>query len=134
MSTAKTPVAAANTPVVVKNENAAIDYLITTERSRPVLALNDKGELVVCCKTTAKKHGWEVQGRMYVRVRSSKKAVINEEGKLASKPAKLPSLAEMTRAPRKADARADERRANERRTSMKAKLQADADVNTLLGL
>ena len=40
-------------------------------RSRPVVAINELGELVVCCKTTAKKHGWEVQGKLYVRVRSS---------------------------------------------------------------
>jgi hypothetical protein len=85
---AKTPVAAttsAKTPVVVTNEDGVVNFLITNEnRSRPVVAINEEGKLVICCKTTAKKHGWEVQGKLYVRTRSGKSAAINTKGELVA--------------------------------------------------
>lgn len=61
-------------PTVVEDEAAALDYAYDTAvgRSRPVVAINEEGELVVCCKSTAKKHGWELQGKLYARVRTSK--------------------------------------------------------------
>lgn len=65
---------AAKQPTVVEDEAAALDYAYDTAvgRSRPVVAINEEGELVVCCKSTAKKHGWELQGKLYARVRTSK--------------------------------------------------------------
>jgi len=61
-------------PTVVADETAALDYAYAAAvgRSRPVVAINEEGELVVCCKSTAKKHGWEIQGKLYARVRSGK--------------------------------------------------------------
>ena len=58
-------------PTIVANVTAAMDHVAAdTTRSRPVVAINQDGKLVVCCKTTAKKHGWEVQGKLYARTRS----------------------------------------------------------------
>jgi hypothetical protein len=37
------------------------------QRRRPVLAINDDGDLVVCCRATARTHGWEVQGSLHTR-------------------------------------------------------------------
>lgn len=66
-------VAASKVPTVVANETEALDYALdlAVGRTRPIVALNDDGELVVCCKATAKKHGWEIQGRLFARVRAS---------------------------------------------------------------
>lgn len=36
-------------------------------RKRPVVAINEDGKLVVCCRRTAKKNGWEVQDVLYER-------------------------------------------------------------------
>lgn len=37
------------------------------QRRRPVLAINNDGDLVVCCRATARTHGWEVQGSLHTR-------------------------------------------------------------------
>lgn len=37
------------------------------QRRRPILAINDDGDLVVCCRATARTHGWEVQGSLHTR-------------------------------------------------------------------
>lgn len=36
-------------------------------RKRPVVAINEEGKLVVCCRRTAKKHGWKVEGTLHQR-------------------------------------------------------------------
>lgn len=80
----------AKTPTIVKDETAAMDLVASdTTRSRPVIAINGNGQLVVCCKTTAKKHGWEVQGKLYSRIRSGKRATINTKGELVAEVAAL---------------------------------------------
>jgi len=72
---------AAKQPTVVANEVAALDYAydLTIGRSRPVVAINEDGELVVCCKSTAKKHGWTLQGKLYARVRSGKALTVKAD-------------------------------------------------------
>ena len=61
-------------PTVVATETAAIENAIATLRSRPVVAINELGELVVCCRSTARKHGWSVEGKLYFRTRSTSAA------------------------------------------------------------
>lgn len=36
-------------------------------RRRPVEAIDDEGNLVVCCSRTARKHGWELVARLFKR-------------------------------------------------------------------
>jgi len=54
-------------PVVCKNEAEAGDAVYDGVRRRPVVAINEKGQLVVCCRRTAKKNGWQVQAAAYQR-------------------------------------------------------------------
>jgi hypothetical protein len=51
---------------LVKDLTAAANEAFSGKRSRPVVALAGD-QMVVCCKKTAKKHGWEVQGKLYAR-------------------------------------------------------------------
>lgn len=51
------------------------DALFDGVRRRPVVAIDDNGKLVVCCRRTAKVNGWTVQASVQ-RVR------INKHGKL----------------------------------------------------
>lgn len=71
-------------PTIVTPESLG-DVAFDGVRSRPVVALNDDGELVVCCRTTARKHGWELQGTLHQRQR---KNTGNGGGKNAGKGAK----------------------------------------------
>jgi hypothetical protein len=66
------PVDTLTAPVVVASPEQAADLAFGGERRRPVLAINAEGELVVCCRRTARKHGWEVQGALFQRTRSGK--------------------------------------------------------------
>lgn len=66
-------------PVVCKNETQVADAAFDGVRRRPVVAINDEGKLVVCCRRTAAKNGWEVQNTMFQRDRKpapAKKTVI----------------------------------------------------------
>lgn len=51
-------------------------------RRRPVVAINEDGNLVVCCRRTASKNGWKLQGTLHQRPRSNKKVTIAPNGKL----------------------------------------------------
>lgn len=51
---------AALAPTVV-TEDTLGDALFDGNRRRPVVAINDEGQLVVCCRRTAKKNGWALQ-------------------------------------------------------------------------
>ncbi len=103
------------TPTIVKDETAAMDLVVATpDRSRPVVALNENGQLVVCCKTTAKKHGWEVQGKLYSRNRSGKRAAINTKGELVAE------VAAIAPEPRKAVRRAADAVVSNRRATKNA--------------
>lgn len=83
--------AALKVPTVVEDEIAAVEYAMNSNimRSRPVVAINELGGLVVCCKTTAKKHGWEVQGKLYARTRSGAVRKSLEDTTLANEVAAL---------------------------------------------
>ena len=53
-------------PALVADETQAFDAALDGKRRRPVLAMNGK-QMVVCCSRTARKHGWEIVGRMFQR-------------------------------------------------------------------
>lgn len=38
-------------------------------RKRPIVAINEEGKLVVCCRRTAKKNGWDIQEVLYERAK-----------------------------------------------------------------
>ena len=67
MSQAQTRIGAqVHRPALVANETQALDAAHDGKRRRPVLAMNGK-QMVVCCSRTARKHGWEIVGRMFER-------------------------------------------------------------------
>lgn len=77
---------------------------VTSTRSRPVLAsrtVKGKKEFIVCCKTTAKKHEWNLEGKLYAKSlnRVGREAVAEakaDQPKAAKKAAKrLATLDEM---------------------------------------
>jgi hypothetical protein len=41
-------------------------------RQRPVVAINDDGKLIICCRRTASKNGWKVEGTLHQRTRTAK--------------------------------------------------------------
>ena len=41
-------------------------------RKRPIVAINEEGKLVVCCRRTAKKNGWDIQEVLYERTKTMK--------------------------------------------------------------
>ena len=41
-------------------------------RKRPIVAINEEGKLVVCCRRTAKKNGWDIQEVLYGRTKTAK--------------------------------------------------------------
>lgn len=53
-------------PAIVADEAEAADEAFNGVRRRPVLA-RVGSELVVCCSRTARKHGWEILGRLFQR-------------------------------------------------------------------
>jgi nucleotidyltransferase/DNA polymerase involved in DNA repair len=57
-------------------------------RKRPVIAINEEGKLVVCCRRTAKKNGWEVQDVLYERARKAAEAAPEPVKAIAKKPQK----------------------------------------------
>jgi len=71
---------AGTAPTVIAKNAHAID-VVSPDRRRPVLAINDNGELTVCCRRTARKHGWKVEGAMFERTRSGKRAEAAAKGK-----------------------------------------------------
>jgi hypothetical protein len=105
MAKAKQPVQLTNgalRPVVVKNATEAGDVAFDGSRKRPIVAINEDGKMVVCCRRTASKNGWEIQGALHQRPgRDGKKArvVINEKGKMAQRKADAVSVEEILAAP-----------------------------------
>lgn len=61
-------------PTVVTDKTVG-DVLFDEQahRRRPVIAVNDEGETVVCCRRTARKYGWKVQTVAYSRTRTARK-------------------------------------------------------------
>lgn len=72
MSSKQAPVVvAASTklaPTIV-TKSKAVEVAVQDGRKRPILAINEDGKLVVCCRRTAKKNGWEVQEALYGRTK-----------------------------------------------------------------
>jgi uncharacterized metal-binding protein YceD (DUF177 family) len=58
-------------PVVCKSEVQVMDASYSTGRRRPVVALNAKGEMVVCCKRTARRMQMQIEARLFVRPRKN---------------------------------------------------------------
>lgn len=73
MSTTKTP-APKLAPQVAKTAKAAATLAQQDGRKRPIVAINEEGKLVVCCRRTAKKNGWQVQDVLYERSKTTPKA------------------------------------------------------------
>lgn len=53
-------------PQIVTEESIG-SILIEAVRVRPVVAVNEEGKTVMCCRRTAKKYGWAVEGTMFIR-------------------------------------------------------------------
>lgn len=78
-------------PVVAKTEDAVMAAAFDGVRRRPVVAINEAGELVVCCRRTAAKNGWTLEGTLFARNRTGK-VLVDAKGKLAmAEPAKKPA-------------------------------------------
>ena len=77
------------TPTVVTDKTIG-DVLFDGARRRPVLAINDDGEQVVCCRRTAKTNGWEIIQVAYSRAEesSSKKTTAAEDFEAPAKKTK----------------------------------------------
>lgn len=85
MSTTKTPTPKL-VPQVTKTTKAAAAMAQQDGRKRPVVAINEEGKLVVCCRRTAKKNGWQVQDVLYERSKPAKvEAPVPEPAKAAVK-------------------------------------------------
>jgi len=56
----------ARRPAIVTDEAQAADEAFNGVRRRPVLALAG-AQMVVCSSHTARKHGWQIVGRMFQR-------------------------------------------------------------------
>lgn len=100
MSKTNTP-AVKLAPVVAKTAKAAATLAQQDGRKRPIVAINEDGHLVVCCRRTAKKNGWQVQDVLYERtkpakaeapapepVKTAKKATVSKATKTKVKAAK----------------------------------------------
>lgn len=79
MSKTITPVVAA-TPAATSHKLAptitskakAKSVAAADGRKRPIVAINEEGKLVVCCRRTAKKNGWDIQEVLYERAKTVK--------------------------------------------------------------
>ena len=95
MSTTKTP-APKLAPVVAKTAKAAATLAQQDGRKRPIVAINEEGKLVVCCRRTAKKNGWQVQDVLYERSKPTKAEAPAPEPVKAA--AKKPAMSKATKA------------------------------------
>ena len=73
MSKTSTP-AVKLAPTVVRGAKAASTQAQQDGRKRPIVAINEEGKLVVCCRRTAKKNGWQIQDVLYERTKATPKA------------------------------------------------------------
>lgn len=69
-------------PTVAADENEVMAAAFDGVRRRPVCAINEEGELVVCCRRTAVKNGWKLEGTLFARNRTGK-VMVDAKGKLA---------------------------------------------------
>jgi hypothetical protein len=54
-------------PTICSNEDEIVETALDGIRVRPVVAINENGESIVCCARTARKHGWTIEGTMFKR-------------------------------------------------------------------
>jgi hypothetical protein len=75
MSKTTTPVVAATShklaPTITSKAKAKT-VAAQDGRKRPIVAINEEGKLVVCCRRTAKKNGWDIQEVLYERAKTVK--------------------------------------------------------------
>jgi hypothetical protein len=75
MSKTTTPVAVATShklaPTITSKAKAKT-VAAQDGRKRPIVAINEEGKLVVCCRRTAKKNGWDIQEVLYERTKTVK--------------------------------------------------------------
>jgi hypothetical protein len=101
-------------PVVAKTAKAAATLAQQDGRKRPIVAINEDGKLVVCCRRTAKKNGWQVQDVLYERPKAASKV----EAAPAPEPVKARRATDSTEAKAKVK---------------KAKAVVDAALDDILG-
>lgn len=90
-------------PTFFATEEQAIAALpeVTSSRSRPVLASREtakgKKEFIVCCKTTAKKYDWAVEGKLYAKSlnRVGRDAVTEAKAEVKANPKSVKRLASL---------------------------------------
>jgi len=85
-------------PVVAKTAKAAAALAQQDGRKRPIVAINEDGKLVVCCRRTAKKNGWPVQDVLYERSKPATKAEAAPEVAKPTAPKKTPAISKTTKA------------------------------------
>lgn len=61
-------------PTTARTLNQAADVALDGVRRRPVIAINEEGQLVVCCKRTALKYGWKLEGKLFSRPTKAQRA------------------------------------------------------------
>lgn len=81
-------------PVVAKTAKAAATLAQQDGRKRPIVAINEDGHLVVCCRRTAKKNGWQVQDVLYERTKPAAKV---EEPAPVKAATKKPTVSKATK-------------------------------------
>lgn len=84
-------------PVVAADEDAVIAAAYDGVRRRPVVAINADGDMVVCCRRTATKNGWTLEGTLFARNRTGK-VLVDAKGKLALADAKPARTKPVTKA------------------------------------
>ena len=77
MSKTTTPVVAAPATAhklapTITSKAKAKSVAAADGRKRPIVAINEEGKLVVCCRRTAKKNGWGIQEVLYERAKTVK--------------------------------------------------------------
>lgn len=56
----------------ITSKAKAKSVAVADGRKRPIVAINEEGKLVICCRRTAKKNGWDIQEVLYERAKSVK--------------------------------------------------------------
>lgn len=71
-------------PVVCNDEAEIGEAAFDGVRRRPVVAINDDGKLVVCCRRTASKNGWALKGSLHQRPRPEASSVKTKQARRAT--------------------------------------------------
>lgn len=72
MSTKQTtPVSNKLAPTIASSTAKAKLVAAADGRKRAIVAINEDGKLVVCCRRTAKKNGWDIQEALYERAKTA---------------------------------------------------------------